>query len=96
MFAFGIGAALPLLLLGLFVPRNNGWLAQPSRVGREFRQAGLDTLLIAIGALAITRLDKSIKTVLVAASPQMVDRSDDTVLDRRAQREGYSSDDGSG
>ena len=36
----------------------------------NFARAGLGILLIAIGALAITRLDKSIETVLVAASPQ--------------------------
>jgi hypothetical protein len=36
----------------------------------NFARAGLGILLIAIGELAITRLDKSIETVLVAASPQ--------------------------
>ena len=72
-----------------------GWRNRLVSAG-NFTRAGLGILLIAIGELAITRLDKSIETVLVAASPQMVDRSDDTVLDRRARREGYSSDDGSG
>jgi len=93
---FGISAALPLLLLDLLSRETMPSLRNRLVSAGNFARAGLGTLLIAIGALSITRLDKSIKTVLVAASPQMVDRSDDTVLDRRAQREGYSSDDGSG
>ncbi len=36
----------------------------------HFAKAGLGILLIAIGALVVTGLDKSIETVLVAASPQ--------------------------
>jgi cytochrome c-type biogenesis protein len=36
----------------------------------QFVKAGLGILFIAIGALVITGLDKSIEIVLVAASPQ--------------------------
>jgi cytochrome c-type biogenesis protein len=36
----------------------------------QFAKAGLGILFIAIGALVITGFDKSIETVLVAASPQ--------------------------
>jgi cytochrome c-type biogenesis protein len=70
MFAFGIGAALRLLLLGLLSRETMaGWRNRLVSAG-NFARAGLGILLIAIGALAITRLDKSIETVLVAASPQ--------------------------
>jgi sulfite exporter TauE/SafE len=70
MFAFGSGAALPLLLLGLLSRETMaGWRNRLVSAG-NFVRAGLCILLIAIGALAIPRLDKCIETMLVAASPQ--------------------------
>ena len=70
MFAFGSGAALPLLLLD-FLSRETmaGWRNRLVSAG-NFVRAGLGILLIAIGALAIPHLNKFIETVLVAASPQ--------------------------
>ena len=72
MAAFGIGAALPLLLLGLLSREAmTRWRSRLMSAGQAAK-AGLGILLIAIGALVITGLDKSIETMLVAASPQWV------------------------
>jgi cytochrome c-type biogenesis protein len=67
---FGVGAALPLLLLGLLSRETMAGWRNPLVSAGNFARAGLGILLIAIGELAITRLDKSIETVLVADSPQ--------------------------
>jgi cytochrome c biogenesis protein CcdA len=70
MFAFGLGAALPLLALGLLsreaMMRWRHRLASASKGAK----AGLGVLFVAIGALVLTGLDKSIETVLVEVSPQ--------------------------
>jgi cytochrome c biogenesis protein CcdA len=70
MFAFGIGAAIPLLALGLLsreaMVRWRHRLASANTGGR----AGLGVFFVAIGALVLTGLDKSIETVLVEVSPQ--------------------------
>ncbi|HKD25674.1 MAG TPA: cytochrome c biogenesis CcdA family protein [Xanthobacteraceae bacterium] len=70
MFAFGLGAALPLLALGLLsreaMVRWRHRLASANKGGR----AGLGVFFVAIGALVLTGLDKSIETVLVEVSPQ--------------------------
>jgi cytochrome c-type biogenesis protein len=70
MFAFGIGAALPLLLLGLLSREAMASWHKGLMSASQFAKAGLGILFIAIGALVITGFDKSIETVLVAASPQ--------------------------
>jgi cytochrome c-type biogenesis protein len=70
MFVFGIGAALPLLLLGLLSREAmTRWRNHMLLVG-QFAKGGLGLLLIAIGAFLLTGLDKSIEAALVAASPQ--------------------------
>jgi cytochrome c-type biogenesis protein len=70
MLAFGVGAALPLLALGLLsraaLQRRRGQLLLAGS-GLKF---GLGLLLVVIGALVLTGLDKTIETVLVDASPQ--------------------------
>jgi cytochrome c-type biogenesis protein len=70
MFVFGIGAALPLLLLGLLsretMLRWRNWLMSAGHVTK----VGLGVLLIATGMLVLTGLDKSIEAVLVSISPQ--------------------------
>src|SRR5262249_9036885 len=70
MFAFGIGAALPLLAFGLLsreaMVRWRHRLASASKSAK----AGLGAVFIAIGALVLTGLDKSIETILVELSPQ--------------------------
>ena len=70
MFAFGVGAALPLLALGLLsheaMVRWRHRLASASKGAK----APLGALFVAIGVLVLTSLDKSIETVLVEVSPQ--------------------------
>ena len=70
MFVFGIGAALPLLLLGLLSREATGrWRTQLRSAG-QVTKVGLGIVFVAIGALVLTGLDKSIEAALVAASPQ--------------------------
>jgi len=69
MLAFGIGAALPLMLLG-FVSREammrwRGRLLETGSLGKTL----LGVLLVAVGLLVATNLDKRLETVLVDASP---------------------------
>jgi len=69
MLVFGIGAALPLMLLG-FVSREammrwRGRLMETGSVGKTL----LGVLLVAVGLLVAINLDKRLETVLVDASP---------------------------
>ena len=69
MLAFGIGAALPLMLLG-FVSREammrwRGRLMETGSIGKTL----LGVLLVAVGVLVATNLDKRLETILVDASP---------------------------
>ena len=69
MFAFGVGAALPLLLLGL-VSREammhwRGRLMETGKTGKAL----LGVLLVAVGLLVATNFDKRLETILVDASP---------------------------
>src|SRR6266851_8134800 len=70
MLAFGLGAALPLLTLGIFsheaVMRWRRRLLSAS----YGMKATLGLLLVAIGTLVLLGLDKTIETMLVDASPQ--------------------------
>jgi cytochrome c biogenesis protein CcdA len=69
MLVFGIGAALPLLVLGV-VSREMllRWRARLLNAGHGGKIA-LGVTLIAVGALIVTGIDKQIETVLVDASP---------------------------
>ena len=70
MLAFGIGAALPLLALGLTSREAMlRWRGRLLATGRGARIA-LGILFVAIGALVLSGLDKAIEAQLVAASPQ--------------------------
>jgi cytochrome c-type biogenesis protein len=69
MLAFGIGAALPLMLLGLIsreaMMRWRGRLMETGKMGKTL----LGVLLVAVGLLVATNADKRLETMLVDASP---------------------------
>jgi sulfite exporter TauE/SafE len=70
MLVFGIGAALPLLIVGLLSREAlQRWRKQTLSVSRAMK-AALGVLLILIGALVLAGFDKHLETVLVNASPQ--------------------------
>jgi cytochrome c-type biogenesis protein len=70
MFVFGLGAALPLLALGVLsreaVVR---WRHRLASAGHGIK-AALGAVFVATGVLVLTGLDKSVETALVEASPQ--------------------------
>jgi cytochrome c-type biogenesis protein len=70
MFVFGLGAALPLLALGL-VSREAmmRWRHRLATAGHGLK-AAFGAILVAMGALVLTGLDKAVETALVEASPQ--------------------------
>ncbi len=69
MAAFGIGAGLPLLLLGTLwrglMVRARGGL---TRLGQGLK-AALGLILVLVGVSVLTGLDKTLETTLVEASP---------------------------
>ena len=70
MVAFGIGAALPLIALGL-VSRQvmMRWRARLAAGGKHAK-TGLGIILIALGLVIVVGLDRRIETALVDLSPQ--------------------------
>jgi len=69
MASFGLGAAAPLLALGLLTrDALMRWRNRLLAAGKGAKQ-GLGIVLIAIGILVISGLDKRIEAVLVSASP---------------------------
>jgi cytochrome c-type biogenesis protein len=70
MFVFGVGAALPLLAIGL-VSREAmlRWRHRLASAGQGMK-AVLGAVFIAFGILVLTGLDKVVETALVEASPQ--------------------------
>lgn len=66
---FGVGAALPLAILGSFsrvsILRLRGRLGSAGMVGKTI----LGAVFIAVGLLVLTRLDKMLETALLSASP---------------------------
>ena len=70
MFAFGVGAALPLLILGMFSREFLlHWRKQMLSVGYGVKLA-FGLLFVAIGVLVLSGFDKTVETALVDASPQ--------------------------
>ena len=69
MFVFGLGAALPLMLLGFLsreaMMRSRGRMMEAGKGGKML----LGVVLVAIGLIVATGLDKRIETMLVDASP---------------------------
>jgi cytochrome c biogenesis protein CcdA len=74
MIAFGIGAAVPLIAIGLLsreaLSRWRGRLMEAGKGGKAL----LGGLLVAIGLLVATGLDKRLETLLVDASPAWLTR----------------------
>lgn len=70
MLAFGLGAALPLALLGA-VSRDVllGWRGRLARAGKGLR-AALGAVLVLVGTLILTGLDKRLEAALVEAAPE--------------------------
>jgi cytochrome c-type biogenesis protein len=69
MFAFGIGTAAPLLLLGLLSREALlRWRDRLTAAGKTGKYV-LGGLLVAVGLMIVTGLDKAVETVLVNASP---------------------------
>jgi len=67
MFVFGLGAALPLLAIGLLSREVvSRWRHRLVSAGRT----GLGLSFVVIGVLVLTGLDRSVETALVGASPQ--------------------------
>jgi cytochrome c-type biogenesis protein len=70
MFAFGVGAALPLLTLGMFSREFLlRWRKQMLSAGYRVKLA-FGLLFVAIGVLVLFGFDKTVETGLVDASPQ--------------------------
>jgi cytochrome c biogenesis protein CcdA len=69
MLAFGIGAALPLLLLGIL--SREALMRWRSRLmeGGKAGKTALGVILVAVGLLVATGLDKRLEAILVEASP---------------------------
>ncbi len=70
MLAFGIGAALPLLAIGLMSRQTLArWRNRMLAAGKGGKPL-MGALLITVGILILTGLDKRIEAALVAASPE--------------------------
>jgi len=70
MFAFGVGASIPLLALGLFSrDAMLRWRHHMLAAGQGVK-AALGFGMVAIGALVMAGLDKRVEAALVVASPQ--------------------------
>jgi cytochrome c-type biogenesis protein len=70
MFVFGLGAAVPLLALG--VASREVMMRCRARLAAAGPglKTGFGAILVAVGLLALTGLDKRVETALVEASPQ--------------------------
>jgi cytochrome c-type biogenesis protein len=70
MLVFGLGAAVPLLALGILSREMMmRWRARLAAAGPALKM-GFGAILVAVGLLALTGLDKRLETALVDASPQ--------------------------
>lgn len=69
MFAFGVGAALPLLALGWLSRETMArWRGSLLSAGSGLKSA-LGVVLLVVGALILTGMDRSLEAALVEASP---------------------------
>lgn len=70
MFAFGIGAAIPLLVVGILSREAMFRLRGQMTAAGHGMKAALGFLFVAMGLLVFLGFDKSVETILVEASPQ--------------------------
>jgi cytochrome c biogenesis protein CcdA len=69
MFAFGIGAAIPLLAIGLLSREVLArWRSRLLSVG-SMGKAAMGVAMLVVGALILSGLDKQLEAILVEASP---------------------------
>jgi cytochrome c-type biogenesis protein len=70
MLAFGLGAALPLLLLGLLSRESlMRWRNRMMKAGKGLKQA-MGAVLFGVGVLILSGRDKKLEALLVEASPE--------------------------
>lgn len=74
MLSFGIGAALPLLVVGMLSREVALSLRSKLMVAGRAVRAGMGAVLILLGAGIITGADKSVETFLVTHSPEWLTR----------------------
>jgi cytochrome c-type biogenesis protein len=70
MFVFGLGAALPLLGIGLASREAVQRWRTRILTARQIMKMGFGVLLVVFGTLVLTGIDKRVETALVNASPQ--------------------------
>lgn len=72
MGVFGVGAALPLLVLGMLSRQTMArWRDRLLSAGKRAKQA-LGALLLGLGVMIVTGADKTLEAWLVSASPEWV------------------------
>jgi len=70
MFAFGVGAAAPLIGIGLLSRQGMAKWRNRLLAGGQGAKVALGVLLVVLGAAIVSGFDKRLETVLVDASPQ--------------------------
>jgi cytochrome c biogenesis protein CcdA len=70
MVVFGVGAAVPLVLVGLL--SRHALMRWRDRLiaGSKSAKMGMGLLLVSLGGLIVSGLDKEVETLLVEISPQ--------------------------
>lgn len=74
MLAFGIGAALPLLVLGMLSRQMMLNLRGRMMSAGGPMKAALGALLVGVGLLVVTGYDKHVETAIVSAQPEWLTR----------------------
>ena len=70
MFAFGVGAAAPLIGIGLLSRQGMAKWRNRLLAGGQGAKVALGVLLVVLGAAIVSGLDRRLETALVDASPQ--------------------------
>ena len=70
MVVFGVGAVVPLVLVGLLSRQALMRWRDRLIAGSKSAKMGLGLLLVSLGGLIVSGLDKEVETLLVEISPQ--------------------------